>query len=256
MKRTLSLSLDDQNFRVLHLTPEMDAAELDKYTITNFEDSEQIRTCYQEEIAEFLSAYKSYIQKVEEVSGKKFRGWITLLETREDKPGEVSFERARVLYAKHVVALPTIISHQAVLKEFQRQYNIRAEMRNIQKLTRKTSYIVKYFEPYSFKDSHTKKVILEWANKNRGTHAYYERLRLLVKAYEIVRKKLNLPTIETIYKNSNFHNQPLQQKIAKEVEDDTFVIDGEVYSIDEIPSLDEDIVRNSPFHRDGMGPRR
>jgi len=256
MKRTLSLSLDDQNLRVLHLTPEMDAAELDKYTITNFEDSEQIRKCYKEEITEFLSTHKSYIQKVEEVSGKKFRGWITLLETREDKPGEVSIERARVLYAKHVVALPTIISYQPVLKEFQKQYNIRANIRGIQKLTSKTSYIVEYFHSHRFKDARIKREITKWTNLNKGSFAYYERLRLLIKAYENVRRTLNLPTIETIYNNSNSKIQPLQQKIVREVEDDTVIIDGIRYSLDEIASLDEEVVRDSDFHRDGMGPRR
>lgn len=255
MKRTLSLVLDDNNTIVLNLTPEMETKELDKFTTSAFENSEQVRVHYKARIDAFLTSHKAYIEKVEQASGKKFQGWITLLELRESRSGEVSLERVRVLYAKYVAVLPSIITYQAVLKEYQKQYNIRANIYGLRKLTSATSYIVDYIHSKKFSSSSVKNVILQWAKSGPEKASYYERLRLLIKSYEIVRKQLNLPTIDALYKKAKKpHLQFPQQEI--EEEDNTTVIDGVKYRFDDIPGLEEDVLADSDYHPDGLGPRR
>lgn len=263
MKRTLSLVLDDQNQIVLNLTQYMEDKDLDKFTISHFENSEQIREYYREPIAAFLKQHENYIRQVEASSGKKFSGWITLLELQEPRPGEVSLERVRVLYAKYVAILPSIIKNQAVLKEFHRQYNIRANVYGLRKLTSKTSYIVNYFYSSRFQTASVKNVILKWANSNKEESSYYERLRLLIKSYELVRKQLNLPTIDALYKQSrkpiletSVLTLPKKEAESDDSYDDVVEIDGIRYRLDDIPGLESEYVRDSDVHPDGLGPRR
>lgn len=260
MKRTLSLVLDDQNTIVLNLTPYMEDKDLDKFTISHFENSEQIRAYYHEQIAEFFRQHQNYIKKVEESSGKKFSGWITLLELREPRPGEVSSERVRVLYAKYVAILPSIIQHQAVLKEYHKQYNIRANIYGLRKLTNQTSYIVNYFYSHKFQTASVKNTIYTWANSHKEESAYYERLRLLIKSYEIVRKKLALPTIDALYKNyrkPKLDSSPMPLPEEKDFYDDDLVeIHGIKYHLDDIPGLELEYLQDSDVHPDGLGPRK
>lgn len=261
MQRTLSLVLNDENTIILNLTPEMEASELDKIILSNFENSEDIRTHYQKEINEFLSDHQSYIDKVEKESGKQFRGWIRLLETREIKPGEVSIEQVRILYPKHIAAIPSMIQSQATLKEYQKQYNIRANKYRLRKMTNETFYMVHYFHARNFVDKKNMKIIKDWVNSQAGTRTYYDRIRLLVKAYEIVRKQLHLPTIDNLYKYKKLETKPVPKmaipKIPNQEEDmDEIYIDGMKYNLDEIPSLEEEVLQDSAFRQDGMGPRR
>lgn len=265
MKRTLSLVLNDDNTIILNLIKEMDASELDKFILSHFEDSEDIRKYYKKQIDSFLTSHQSYVDKIEKESGKQFRGWIRLLETREIRPGEVSIEQVRILYPKHIAAVPSMIQSQATLKEYQKQYNIRANKYRLKQLTNETSHIVKYFHAKRFYDKNNLKVIKDWMNSKKNTETYFDRIRILVKAYEIVRRRLHLPTIDSLYRYKQLEKQTKKKETHKKdvkessiYEDDAEMvsINGIKYTLDEIPSLEEEVLQDSLFRPDGMGPRR
>lgn len=264
MKRTLSLVLDDNNTIALNLIEETEANELDKFILSHFEDSEDIRKYYKKQIDSFLSEHQSYVDTIQQASSKKFRGWIRLLEVQELRPNEVSIEQVRILYPKHIAAIPSMIQSQDTLKEYQAQYNIKANKMGLKKLT-KDSRIVHCFHSTRFKDKRNKDMITEWVNRGKGTSTYYDRIRILVKAYEIVRKKYHLPTIDNLYKYIQLEKKEKKTKPVKKVSTvstieeepaEEILIDGVKYTLDDLPALDDDVVRNSQYHRDGLGPRK
>ena len=116
MERTLSLVLDEDCKLSLTLMKD-DAVKIDEFTTKKFENSEQIREYYKKQIDEFLEQNKNYINSITRNTGRKFRGRIVILESRE-KNGNLDYVEKRVLYKKHLVAFKELIKDKGTMIKF------------------------------------------------------------------------------------------------------------------------------------------
>ena len=191
MARTLSLVLDEECHISLTLMKD-EAENIDKFT-TGFENSDGIREQFKDQIEEFLNDNKNFIDYVKKETGKNYRGGIVLLDTLERNGTELFIEREMVLYKKHTIIYPKLI-RQDVMKEFLNEDKKRAARLDTDTFT--TTYM-----HYRIKDNNfnTKKNIEEITHFIKNGK-FYEKIRLMFKAYEKLRIRNNFKTVDFLYK--------------------------------------------------------
>ena len=191
MKRTLSLVLDEE-CKVSLTLMEDEISVIDEFT-TKFENSEEIRNYFQTQINDFLEKNKDFIEYVKKQTGKNYRGGIVLLNTLEKNNTELIIDREMVLYKKHLVIYPKLIK-QDIMKEYLNEDKKRAARFNVPAFT--TNYMY-----YRIKDNNfdTKKNIGEILYFIKSSN-FYEKIRLIFKAYEKIRKIKNYCSVDAIYK--------------------------------------------------------
>ena len=247
MERTLSLVLDE-NCKLSLTLMKKGANEIDDFTTKNFENSEQIREHFKDKIAEFLMENKGYIEAVSEKMGRKFRGRIVVLEVQE-LDGSISFVEKRVLYKKHLVAFNEMIKDRATMLKFLQLEKVRCNQNGLKKLI--SEYLSYEIRTANYKAKSRVKLIRKEIKRNSTN--FYDILRIIIKAYEIERKKRKLPTIESIYNMSKV--VPNESFIPSRKKQEFYLIDGFFYPIDDIPFDLEQLSRlETNYHPDGLGP--
>ncbi len=248
MERTLSLVLDSDGYKSLTLM-KADSIEIDDFTIKKFEDSEQIRKYYQKEIEKYLEENKNYVEAVTNQTGKKFRGRIVILEANE-KDSSLYFIEKRVLYKKHLVAFKEMVNDKATMLKFLQLEKIGFNKYGFRKLI--SPFLTREIITTNYKVKSRVDFIRIEIKKNKKN--FYDILRIIIKAYEIERKKRNLPTIDEIYKK-NKNNLTKSFPNCEATIKDFYLIDGFSYPIDDIP-FDLDQLKNldSEYKPDGLGP--
>ncbi len=247
MERTLSLVLDDEDKISLTLMKK-EANDIDDFTTKNFENSDQIREYYQREIEKFLEENKNYIETISKKTGKKFRGRIVILESRElDK--SLYFVEKRVLYKKHIVAFNEMIKDRATMLKFLQLEKIGFNQFGFRKLI--SGFLCREITYANYKVKSRVNLIKKEIKKNKNN--FYDILRIITKAYEIERKKRQLPTIDAIYNLSK--EKHIDEPITFKNPQEFYLIDGFSYHQDDIPfDLDELKNLDSEFKPDGLGP--
>lgn len=255
MQRTLSLVLDEEGFKSLTIIKD-EADEIDKFTTSKFEDSEQIREYYKDKILPYLEENKNYINEIEKSSGKKYRGRIVLLEAHDYK-GELHLLEKRVLYKKHVIAFKEIVKDQLTMKRF-----LELEKRGVNVFGFK-----KLISPFLYKEivghnyNKTRSELIRREIKKSDT--FYDILRIVIKAYKLERKKRpHLKTIESIYKEtvekkqvpSNLKQDNFDKQDNFEENEEYFIVNGIRYKQDDMPfDLDDLKSMDADFKLDGLG---
>lgn len=241
MERTLSLVLDEDCKLSLTLMKD-DAVKIDEFTTKKFENSEQIREYYKKQIDEFLEQNKNYINSITRNTGRKFRGRIVILELSE-KNGNLDYVEKRVLYKKHLVAFKELIKDKGTMIKFLELEKIGYNQHGFRKLI--SPFLCREIKYTNYKIvSQTDFLRREL---KRDKNYFYDVLRIMIKAYEIERKKRNLSTIDAIYKQVKV--KPISKKVENvsnvtslkdDIEPNFYNIDGISYHEDEIPfDLDE-----------------
>ena len=206
MERTLSLVLDE--YCKVSLTLMKDEAEnIDEFT-TRFENSEELRNNFKDKIESFLHENKIFIDYVKEQTGKNYRGSIVLLQAIQKNETELDVERQLVLYKKHLIVYPFLIK-QDIMKEYLNEDKKRATKLNTPTFT--TNYMHYRIKDHNFD---TKKNIDEIKYFIKISN-FYEKLRLIFKAYEKIRIYKGYKTVDAIYKNLKDEEQ---NKIKEEEE--------------------------------------
>ena len=246
MERTLSLVLDEEDKISLTLMKK-EANDIDDFTTKNFEDSDQIREYYKGKIEKFLEQNKKYIETVSSRTGKSFRGRIVILEARQLE-GSLYFVEKRVLYKKHIVAFNEMIKDRSTMLKFLQLEKIGFNQYGFRRLI--SGYLYREISYANFKVKSRVNLIRKEIKKNKAN--FYDILRVITKAYEIERKKRNLPTLEAIY-NSHKKDQKKENTSLNNPRD-FYLIDGVYYPIDDIPfDLDDLRHLDTEFKPDGLG---
>ena len=255
MVRTLSLVLDDEGKKSLTLFTD-EAAKIDKFTTKNFENSDQIREYYKEQIDRFLSDNNNYLEAIKKRTDKNFKGRIVILEMYDDDMTYHYRDRA-VLYKKHIVAFKEMIKDRKTMLRFlefsKLNFNYLGFKRLISPFLSREIKITDY----------SKKSRVELIGRELHKQiSYYEILRLITKAYLEERKERpNLKTIEAIYNDylktkTAVKKQEHKERIIPKISDDGYItIDNIRYSIDELPFDLEQLnkVEDINFWFDGLG---
>ncbi|MEG2322509.1 MAG: hypothetical protein RSB71_03410 [Bacilli bacterium] len=252
MQRTLSLVLDEE-CRIALTLKEDDNIELDKFT-SHFENSDEIREKFKTIIEPYLIQHQNFIKSVEHKTGKKYRGSIVILEAIGFKEPILEIKKMRVLYKKHLIAFKEMVKNSQTMKKFIVLDSIRANELGIKKLT--TPFIQREirYSNYAVKSQ----VEFIRAYIKRDKKSFYDSLRLIIKAYEEIRKtNPKLKTIEAIYKEY-LNQKQVDHNVDKQIQDNSemeYIVDGFKFQADEIPyDLDELENMDSNFHPDGLGP--
>jgi len=255
MQRTLSLVLNEDCTKNLTLMIG-DSKEIDNFT-KNFEDSEQIREHFKEQIDEYLKQNENYLNNQTRLN----RGRIVVLEAHK-VDDHLEYVQKKVLYKKHFVAFDEIIKDKSTMQRFvciQRQYvNETAVQRTLV-----SQFVIDRIKCSNFNVPSQVNLIKRELKKDRN---YNDILRAMVKAYELEREHRELlPTIDCIYavkKNSKKQNKKenVESLMSVQAEENdlqqlTF-INGEPHDIQDI-ELDkinpsDDLSGLIP---DGLGPR-
>ena len=247
MERTLSLVLDEEDKISLTLMKK-EANDIDDFTTKNFENSEQIRKYFEGKIEKFLEQNKNYIETISKKTGRKFRGRIVILEARE-LDSSIYFIEKRVLYKKHLVAFNEMIKDRATMLKFLQLEKIGFNQYGFRRLI--SGFLYREISYADYKVKSRVNLIKKEIKKNKAN--FYDILRIMTKAYEIERKKRNLPTIDAIY---NFSKKTIKEEnTSTKAPQDFYLIDGVFYPIDDIPfDLYELRHLDSEFKPDGLGP--
>ena len=250
MERTLSLVLDNEGYNSLTLM-KADSNEIDDFTTKTFDNSEQIREYYKDKIATFLEQNKSYISEVTRQTGKKFRGRIVILEANENN-SSLYFVEKRVLYKKHLIAFKEMVNDKNTMIKFLQLEKIGFNQYGFRRLI--SPFLIKEITYTNFKCKSRVDFIRKEIKNNKKN--FYDILRIIAKAYEIERKKRNLPTIDSIYEKSKNKTKNLTCRSTKEnLEQDFYYVDGVYYPIDDIPfDLEQLSKLETNYRPDGLGP--
>lgn len=260
MERILSLVLDDRGYRSLSLMQD-DANVIDNFTTKKFEDSEQIREYFKDEIKEYLQKNQKYIDLITSSTGRKFRGRIVILEIHEHRT-ELEFIEKRVLYKKHLVAFKEMVKDKLTMKRFLKLEKIGYNEYNLRRLV--SPFLEREINYSNFKV--VSRVELIRREIKRDKNNFFDILRIISKAYEQERLyRPNLKTIDAIYKE---HVQLKGSKDDRNIQEDQSSnfsynpngmckIDGVLYPIDEIPfDLEELMYMDTDYWPDGLGKRK
>lgn len=239
MERTLSLVLDDECKLSLTLMRD-DAVKIDEFTTKKFENSDQIREFYKKQIDAFLEQNKNYINSITRSTGRKFRGRIVVLEAKENNK-TIEYVERRVLYKKHLVAFKELIKDKGTMTKFLELEKIGYNQHGFRKLI--SPFLCREIKYTNYKVvSQTDFLRREL---KRDKNYFYDVLRIMIKAYEIERKKRNLKTIDAIYKQTKtskpkVSKDPVVRTLEDDIEPNFYNIDGISYHDEEIPfDLDE-----------------
>lgn len=256
MERTLSLVLDDEGKISLTLMKD-EADKIDSFTTRKFENSDQIREFYQKKIADFLEKNRNYIEAVSNRSGRRFNGRIVILEAR-DSNNSLNFIEKRVLYKKHLVAFKELVKDKPTMEKFVELEKIGYNQYGFRRLV--SPFVCREIKYSDFRVKSRVELIRREIKGSKTT--FYDALRIIIKAYEIERKKRPyLKTIEAIYKKY-LEEKENEKKIEYEIVNDNkpsqnkdyFVIDGLTYHIDDIPfDLDDLAKMETEYRPDGLG---
>jgi len=254
MERTLSLVLDNDGFVSLTLK-KGDSLTLDKFT-TGFENSDEIRNFFKEEIEQYLQKNESYIKEYERIYKRKNNGRIVLLEPY-NYGTKLYLRRQAVLYKKHVKCLDHLIKYKKVMQRFLELDKVRANELKVNSLVS-----IALQNNIKFSSFKTKADINRIKMYLKRDENFYEKLRLIVKAYKENKKNLNLPKIENIYckikKNNSYVKSTPNITIDNEMPD-IVLINGQRYKSDDIPTiydLDNRYDLETEYHPDGLGPKK
>lgn len=266
MERTLSLVLDKDGYVSLTLE-KMDNFELDRFTSKKFQNSDEIREYYKDEIDYYLAEKGDYIDYTER-NGRKNNGRIVLIETHGN-PGEIPYlKRQAVLYKKHVdsYTLNEILKNKLVIKKYIELDNTRVNENKVSSLV--SPFLRREVKYSSFKSQNDLKKIKSQVIKKDDS--YFERIRLIIKAYNILKREKGYKKIESIY-NDKIIKKQIAQKLKEEEQDllmqitarkndkfhrendGTIMIDGFKYSEDDIPFDLDNLPQESEYKPDGLG---
>lgn len=249
MERTLSLVLDSEGYKSLTLM-KADSNEIDDFTTKTFENQEQVREYYKQKIDAFLKENEAYLSEITKKTGKNFRGRIVILEAKE-KNSSLYFIEKRVLYKKHLIAFKEMVYDKPTMLKFLQLEKIGFNQYGFRKLI--SPFLTREITYTNYKIKSRVDFIRKEIKKNRNN--FYDILRIITKAYEMERKKRNLPTIDSIYeKSKGFSKQINCQSFKEDDGKEFFCIDGFFYPIDDIPfDLDQLSRLETNYRPDGLG---
>ena len=248
MERTLSLVLDDRGYRSLTLMKD-EGYEIDKFTAHNFEDHEQIRNYFKNEIKKYLKENAKYVDLVRASTGREFRGRIVILEAHEYQ-GRLEFDDKRVLYKKHLVAFNEMVKDKNTMKKFLQLERIGVNQYGLRGLV--SPFLVREIRFADFKVVSQVNLIKKELKRNKRD--FFDILRMMTKAYESERKNRPLPTIDAIYKESKKKDMEELIEVTKKEPKEFYNIDGVDYRIDDIPFDLDDLRRmDTEYRPDGLG---
>ena len=252
MERTLSLVLDDEGKVSLTLMQD-EANKIDEFTTKKFEDSEQIRDYFKDEIEKFLKEKKSYIDAISKRLGKKYRGRIVILEV-QNKDNNLVFHERRVLYKKHFKVFKEIIKNKNVMLRFLKLEEVG-----------RTKYGYPMLAPeflrreIRFSDFRVKSRVELIRKEIKRSKCFFDILRIMIKSYNTEREfNPSLETIDSMYKRLQKKEQsldvlPTRENGIKKINEELYVnIDGVLYPIEEIP-FDLDTLKDTDYVPDGLG---
>lgn len=200
--------------------------ELDKYIIKNFYNSEQVREYFKKEINSFIENNSHLITSIERNTGKKYRGQIVILQSREDG----TLKRIKVLYKDDIKNIKNnYISNQEFMKQF--IYNYKKYF---------SEYIIDKTK-YTLSDSTYKRLMTEWQKQAEDSESIYEIYRDILKFSETKKNILKSQQKENIVEQPN--NQYCQTNFQIE-DDDKYDPDWDFH-----PDLD-DIARGKYIEED------
>ena len=267
MERTLSLVLDDEGKLSLTLMCD-EAVKIDEFITNRFENSDQIREHFKEQIDSFLEKNKNYLDSVSRKTGKKFRGRIVILEARENNKN-IEYIEKRVLYKKHLVAFKELVKDENTMKKFLQLENIGYNMYGFRRLI--SPFLSREIKYTNYKVISQTDFLRRELKKEKNN--FYDILRLIIKAYESERKQRKLKTIDAIYKEYQNNKKSSQDKstiqpdkqtskiecysagtgIVEENDKLYIIIDGQYIPIEEAPDLDKLNKYDTDFRPDGLG---
>lgn len=197
MERCLSLVLDEMGNISLTLE-KMEARELDKFIIKNFNSSEEIRKKYAAKIESYLEQRKAFITKVEIYNDKRYAGSIVITELQND----LSIKKKKVLYKKDMIIFKEITKNKKFISALQERDYINFHS------------AVKEHKPYEriFSDAYSReikfhchsvnkfnRVMGQWRNLIKDFDRYYEIVRVVLKEYKNRYKELGLDSPDVVY---------------------------------------------------------
>lgn len=176
--------------------------KIDKLT-TSFENSDEIRCYFSEQVDEFEEKYKIYMENLSEKNNRKENGDITIIGTINKEK-----RRIRVLYNKHMEVFEYIIRNEDFQKYLRK--NFYEEYCKIQQMKSRT---IKFNEEISFLIRKIIKIYTQYA-KDRS------KLPIDTIYKHILKEKQLLQDYETMYYRNTKENEeiPVEQLEAFEME--------------------------------------
>lgn len=225
MEKTLSIVLDEygKKSKTLMMGQNFD---IDKFT-TKFESSEDLREYFKDEINRYLESEKAYINACK----RKNNGRIVTLEIIETSYNSYYFNLKRVLYKKHLAILNELIKNRKVIQRYIWLSKTRANELGIKSLV--APALIRETKCSAFKSQADFNRIKDFLGFKNSKENFYEKVRLLIKAYEDVRKSdKTLPTIDTLYKEITNKYEEKKQKSLQNP--DSIFIDGKKYLVSDL----------------------
>lgn len=219
MERSLDLILNGRESNKMPLQDtiylsleKMEAKDLDAYISKNFNSSDDIRKKYASKIDPFLEQYSSFIESVEQNTGRKFNGSIVITEMDNN----LVLERKKVIYKKDMVLFRQITKNKIFLISLEtRDYiNYRKSLDDNKNYRRIFSeYFAKELRFYSVSDHKFKRIVGQWRNAIKESKYYYDIVRQVLKEYQNRYKELGLDSLDVIYSK---YLQNLEEKKQSE----------------------------------------
>lgn len=197
MERSLSLVLDEMGNISLTLE-KMEAKELDKYIIKNFNSSEEIRKKYEIKINDYLRQHQAFITKVEIYNDKRYAGSIVITELQND----LSVKKKKVLYKKDMIIFKEITKNKKFVTALQERDYINFHSAVKEHKPYKRIFSEDYGIEIKFKCHSIDKfnrIMGQWRNLIKDLDRYYEIVRTVLKEYKNRYKELGLDSPDVVY---------------------------------------------------------
>ena len=194
-----------------------DNYEMDKYTSSNFEGSEDIRNnqLYQSKINEFMNANQSLVEAIRVKTGMpNYRGQVVLINPFQNDQNELEYQKRRVLFKKHLRTFNALCKDRGALCMIVRQdYHIFSPFMNNLILKERSL-------------NHYNRTIASEFNSCKHKQTYYEMVRHTLKTYD---------NIKTITVDNQFNQN------TNEIINNSYIPSkyGDAYEGDFIPDIDE-----------------
>jgi len=205
MERSLALILNgrEDNRMPLHgtifLTLEtMEAKDLDVFVSKNFESYDEVRRRYASQIQAFLEQNRTFVERVERQTGRKFNGSIIITELDDN----LILERKKVLYRKHLIMFKEITKN----RKFMLALEARDYLNECKAKTDKKHYRRLFSEFFSAQlrfhccsEDKFRRISGQWRNAIKESKYYYDYVRVALKEYKERYKELGLESLDVIY---------------------------------------------------------
>ena len=158
--------------------------KLDAFTMNRFENSEEVREYFKEEIESYLKANEKILNEIKNRTGRNYRGSIAII---ENKNGQL--RKLRVLYSKTCEEVHNLLNDIVFMQRLAlNDENSKAKYLKLFSPYEVDSILSRNGQNYSLKELKT--ILKIWKERLKNDFYGTHKLRIVLKSYEEFKKEV------------------------------------------------------------------